>query len=180
MNKELIEIIDYHVENKMLLTVQRNEFDEHRGFPIRLTERFLCMTSIFDFYDDGYIILQNDDISDAYSKESDAFYEKICIDEGLRNKIETCPITDFKDIKTILSQLNNYKGYISVHCEKKDRKYNFYLGKIKSINENDVEFLSVGYDGEWNKETDYISFADITKLTVGDHYSKMFYKHAIT
>ena len=93
--KELHETIQYHIENKMLLNGERtfdNETDVVRGFPIKISEELLLMTVINDFHDEGFVLLRLSDISDAYSKESDAFYEKICISEGLQNKVQQCHV----------------------------------------------------------------------------------------
>lgn len=81
MNFEMLEDIIYHIDNKMLITVERNAFESnvHRGFPVKITDEFLLMTNIIDFYNEGYVLLRCADITDAYSKESDTFYGKICI-----------------------------------------------------------------------------------------------------
>lgn len=180
-SKELHEIIQYHIDNKMLLNIERtfdNEMDVVRGFPIKISEELLLMTIINDFHDEGFALLGISDISDAYSKESDAFYEKICITEGLQNKVQQSYINTICSVKCVLQQLESYDGLISVECEEQREKCTFFLGKIVTIEDDGVVFKDVGVDGEWDDETHKISYADITQITFGDNYSKTFYKYA--
>ena len=180
-SKELHEIIQYHIDNKMLLNIERtfdNETDVVRGFPIKISEELLLMTIINDFHDEGFALLRLSDISDAYSKESDAFYEKICITEGLQNKVQQCHISTICSVKCVLQQLEGYDGFISIECEEQREKCAFFLGKIITAEDYGVTFKDVGVDGEWDNEAHKISYADITQITFGDNYSKTFYKYA--
>ena len=56
-------------------------------------------------------------------------------------------------------------------------KCTFYLGKIKSIGLEGVIFKDIGMDGVWDDETHKIPFEEITQITFGDNYSKMYYKY---
>ena len=136
------------------------------------------MTIVNDFHDEGFVLLRLSDISDAYSKESDAFYEKICISEGLQNKVQQNYINTICSVKCVLQQLESYDGLISVECEEQREKCTFFLGKIVTIEDDGVVFKDVGVDGEWDDETHKISYADITQITFGDNCSKTFYKYA--
>lgn len=180
MNKELFEVIEYHIENKMLLTVERGnifESDKCRGFPIKVTDDFLLMTNIIDFHDEGYILLRCEDITDVYSKDSDLFYESVCFNEGLYSKTKECPVHVITDFTLILSQLNTYNKYISIHCENESEHCGYFLGKIDKMLDDGIKFRSIGVDGQWNEVIDYIPFCDITMITVEDYYAKMFYKY---
>lgn len=179
-SKELQETIQYHIDNKMLLNIERtfdNETDIVRGFPINVSEELVLMTVVNDFHDEGFVILRLSDISDAYSKESDAFYEKICISEGLQNKVQQCCINAICSVKCVLQQLESYDGFISIECEEQREKCAFFLGKIVTAEDGGVTFEDVGVDGEWDNESHQIPYADITQITFGDNYSKTFYKY---
>ena len=179
--KELHETIQYHIDNKMLLNVERtfdNETDVVRGFPIKISEELLLMTVINDFHDEGFVLLRLSDISDAYSKESDAFYEKICISEGLQNKVQQCHVNTICSVKCALQQLESYDGFISIECEEQREKCAFFLGKIITSEDDGVTFKDVGVDGEWDNETHKIPYGDITQISFGDNYSKTYYKYA--
>lgn len=176
---DLCETIQYHIECKMLMTVEREfdgETDSIHGFPIMMSTNYLIMTVINDFHDEGFTILRLTDISDAYSKENDAFYESICISENIGMGTANI-IQDVTDFSSVLMQLIKYKGFISIQCENQIERCNFYLGKIVSIECDGIIFKDVGVDGIWDDETHKIPFSEITQITYGDNYSKMFYKY---
>lgn len=178
-NKELREIIQYHISNKMILNIKRvfgNETDVIRGFPIKMSEELLIMTVINDFHDEGFAILRLSDISDAYSEKNDIFYEKICITENIGLGTSTF-IKDVSNFSFVLKQLINYKGFCSIQCENQIDKCTFYLGKISAVEHDGVFFKDVGLDGRWDDEMHKISFDKITQITFADNYSKMYYKY---
>lgn len=179
MKLEIYEDIKYHIDNKLFLTVERCAFDFKvcRGFPIKITNNFLLMTNIMDFHDEGYILLRCSDITDAYSKESDSFYEKICISEGLQKQVTKCKLDISENIIETLKQLNEIDSLITIHCEHENVKCNFFMGKIKRITNDILEFKSLDINGKWEIETDIIYLSDITMITINDYYSKIFYKY---
>ena len=90
MTREQKEIIQYHLDEKLIMTIDRcfnNETSSIIGFPICLSDEFILTTVIVDFHDEGYAIVRTKDIVDVYSKECDSFNEQICIFEGLQEKI---------------------------------------------------------------------------------------------
>ena len=178
MHENIKNTIEDHINEKMLIHIERKNVTDNEaivGFPIKLSDDFLLMTNIFDFYDDGYTIVKTSDISEAYSKESDEFYEMICISENLLKKADECPISSVKSMKDILSGLSKEDFFIVVECEKSEDA--FFIGKIKSIDENKVVMQSFDALGKWHDETDIIKYDDITKITFLDRYSKMYFKY---
>lgn len=178
MKNELNEVIQYHIDNKMILNIERAGISELNitGFPIFLTGNYLLMTNIYDFHDEGYVLIKTEDITDAYSNEDEAFYETVCIRENLHCKISTCPIKDMQDLKSII-EIIKHGRYITFHCEKENERCNFFMGKVKNISNDYVELLSLGADGKWNDKTDIVYFLDITMIVIDDNYAKMFYKY---
>ena len=180
MSNEFNEIIQYHIENEFIMTIDRNfnnETSSTTGFPICLSEEFILTTVIVDFHDEGYAIMRTKDVVDVYSKESDSFNEQICISEGLQEKIHQEYVKEINSLKQIFLQLNNYDGFICVQCEQQLEKCSFYMGKIVAIDEDNVSFKDVGMDGVWDDEIHDISYEDITQVSYGDNYSKMYYKY---
>lgn len=179
MKKKLIETIRHHIENKMLLHIERvfeGQIDEIIGFPLLISDNVLLMSIVNDFYDEGFSILRLSDISDAYSKEDDAFYEKICLSENIGTEKPNI-LCDVTDIETVLKQLKNYEGFISVQTERQTEKCSFYLGKIVEVGLHDVSFIDIGTDGKWDDKAHSISFEEITQITFEDNYSRMYYKY---
>ena len=51
------------------------------------------------------------------------------------------------------------------------------MGKIVAIEDDTVRFKDVGMDGVWDDEVHDIPYEDITQISYGDNYSKMYYKY---
>lgn len=180
MDNEIIETIKYHIKNRMYITIERvfeNELNAVSGFPLIITDKYLLMTVIVDFHDEGYTILKIDDISDAYSKENDVFYEGICIHEGLREKSIPQFLSNLSNIQQILYDLKKYTGFITIQCEKQNKNYAFYLGIVQDIKNDCVIFKDVDMNGKWSDVSDKILLDDITQITFDDNYSRMYYKY---
>ena len=178
MYENIKNTIEDHINEKMLIRIERKNVTDDEaivGFPIKLSDDFLLMTNIFDFYDDGYTIVKTSDISDAYSKESDEFYEMVCINENLLKRVDECPISSVKSMKDILTELSKQNFFIVVECEKSED--DFFIGKIKITGENKVVMQSFDALGKWHDENDIIKYEDITKITFLDRYSKMYFKY---
>ncbi len=180
MTSEQKEIIQYHIDNKFIMTIDRCFDDETAstmGFPICLSENFVLTTIITDFRDEGYAILRTKDIIDAYSNERDSFNEQICISEGLQDKIYQEHIKGMDSLKEIFLQLQKYDGFICIQCEQQLERCSFYMGEIIAIGDDNVSFKDVGMDGIWDDEIHSILYEDITQISYGDNYSKMYYKY---
>ena len=142
-----------------------------------MTEDFVLTTNIVDFHDEGYAIIRTKDIVDVYSKKSDGFNEQICISEGLQDKIRQENVKEIDSLKQIFLQLNNYDGFICVQCEQQLERCSFYMGEIVAIDDDNVSFKDIGMDGIWDDEIHSIPYEDITQISYGDNYSKMYYKY---
>jgi hypothetical protein len=51
------------------------------------------------------------------------------------------------------------------------------MGEIVAIKDDNVSFKDIGMDGLWDNETHDIPYEDITQISYGDNYSKMYYKY---
>ncbi len=177
---EIVETIKYHIIKKKIIRIERKDmFDAEpiNGLPIMLSNRFLLMTVVNDFHDEGYAILNIANITDAYSNEYDTFYEKICISEGLLDIPRPKFLSSIHSYKQIFKCLQVYEGLVSIQCEKQIKRCAFYLGIVKAVKDENVEFLDIGMDGKWDNETHIIQYDEITQINFGDNYSKMYYKY---
>ena len=53
----------------------------------------------------------------------------------------------------------------------------FFLGKIIEIEDDGVDFMDIGTDGERDDDIHLISYRDITQVEFEDNYSKTLYKY---
>ena len=178
--KNKIQLIKKHIEEKKIITIERNGVGKNTradGFPLLVTDTLLLMTLIVDFHDEGFLVMRLEDITDAYSNESDTFYEEICINEGLRNKEAENPLSNVTNIASILKQLFNYKKFITVQCEYNGSELAYSIGKISSIEENTIHFKNFDMMGMWEEKCRIIPLNKITLISIDDHYSNIYYKY---
>ncbi len=168
-----------YIRDCKMIQVERadiNPDESFTGFPVWLSDSFLLMTNVYDFHDEGYVLLRVPDITEVTAKESD-FYENICVKEGLRERVSACFVKETNMYFEALQQFLQYPGYISIHCENEDELPQYLLGRIVSSEETGVKFASLGCDGEWNPELDFIAYDKITMLAWEDYYAKMYYRY---
>lgn len=180
-SSELFKNIKSHSDNKMLLRVERNETIDKEdiiGFPISVSEKLLLMSNVVDFHDEGYLVVRMSDIVEAYSLESDAFYEKICSEEGLKTKaFNQNTLKSIADFKDVLNQLLGYPGFISISCDLLDSELYFSIGQVVSVEDEFVEFKHFTPDGIWESNERKIPIEQITSVAFGDNYSKIYFKY---
>ena len=177
---EIIETIEYHINNEMIIKIKRENIDDNEilGFPLGLSEEILLISRVVDFRDDGCLIIRLKDITDAYSLESNSFYEEICKKEGVRAIAQNeNPITNISDLHLILSKLVGFKGFVSIQCELEDNELYYVIGEIISVQEKEIKFRSFDLQGKWTDKELSIPIDDITMVGFNDNYSKMFYKY---
>ena len=176
---EIIESIAGHIENEMLITIERTQADENKitGFPLVLSDSLVVMSKIVDFHDEGFVVIRLEDITDTDSKESSVFYEDICINEGLQKRAYENPIDDVTDFASVLRQLCTYDKFVGVQCEYEDSELFYSLGHVLGVDEGIVHFKNFDTMGVWQDETRKIPLDKVTLVAIEDHYSKMFYKY---
>jgi hypothetical protein len=171
--------IKWHIENQMIITIEREKIDKNEkitGFPLMLSEELLMMSKIDDFRDDGFLVMRIEDITDAYSKESDAFYEEICVKEGLKQKAFENPIIDIAGFASVLKQLVCYNKFVTIQCEFEDDELYYSIGKITKFEDNVVSFNNFDKMGIWEETERIIPTDKVTLISIEDYYSNMFYK----
>lgn len=177
MNKSQIKIIEYHIKNRMLINIERNMIEKELivGFPLFVNDKILIISKIYDFHYEGEVIINTSDVSDAYSNESDVFYEYICKEEKLDQV--TNPFKDAVDIYSSLLSINTKNQYATIQCEKNSTELYFSIGKIIEVSNEVVMMKVFDAEGKWENDMRKIPIAEITLISVGDYYSKMYYKY---
>ena len=66
---------------------------------------------------------------------------------------------------------------LQIQREKQIQSCAFELGIIVRMEGETVLFSDIGMDGEWDDVISTIMLDEITQITFGDNYSKLFYKY---
>ena len=181
MKANFLGTIKEHIDNKSLLRVDRSDAIDGEsiiGFPVCLSDTLLLMSNVVDLHDEGYIIVRLSDITDAYLLESDSFYERMCSGEGLKaNAFDQNTLKDVEDLESVLNQLAGYPGFVSISCDLLDNELCFSIGKIAKIENGMVRFNHFDAEGIWEDTERLIPIAQITSISFGDNYSKIYFKY---
>lgn len=178
MQNRHVKAIQQCIRENKLMRIERKEISSevYAGFPVWLNNEFLLLTNVYDFHDEGYLLLRCSDITNvSFSEES--FYESICLNEKLQKRGFDCPVIPSDTMEGILRQLEQYPRYITLHCEKEIDECRFFLGKIKKIEESNIKFSSIDGDGQWYPDVDVIPYKRITMIAWDDYYANMYYKY---
>lgn len=177
MNNDILKTIQYHIIEKLLITVERNCIEKEvlRGFPLYINSEILIMTKIYDFHDEGILVLKTSDISDAYSKESDVFFEKICKQEELDRFVN--PFPSCETMYDILLAIDTNIQYITIQCEKEESELYYSIGKLGTVTPTAVTMNTFDTSGHWEADVRTIPYEAITLISIGDHYAKTYYKY---
>lgn len=178
MKAEQKEIIQYHIDNKMIMSIKRESIEDGviSGFPLYIGNDILVLSRVIDFRDDGIVIIKSENISDAYSRESDSFYEMICRKEGVGNKKN--PFLNMQTMKEVLIYLSSLRDkFVIVQCEKEQAEHYFSMGLIEKMVSDSIEMKTIDRNGVLSESLTRICFNDITLVAVDDYYSKMYFKY---
>lgn len=178
--KDLVAGIKFHIEEELLLSIKRDRIDNERifGFPVYVNDEICVMTNVFDFRDEGIVIFRTGDITDAYSKKSDWFYEHICICEGLRDrKLAGMSFRGAKNMKEALLTVDCSHQFVILQCEHQMDEYSFSIGKLIEIKEAHVLFAHFDGEGVWEEKYREIPISEITQIGLDSTYARMYYKY---
>lgn len=177
MNKDMLDIIQYHITEKLLITIERSCIEKEvlRGFPLYVNSEILIMTKIYDFHDEGVVVINTFDISDAYSKESDNFIEKICKTEKLDRVDNPFPLCE--TMFDVLLTIDTNTQFITIQCEKEETELYYSIGKLQSVTPTAIMMNVFDVTGHWEEDVRTIPCDAVTMISIGDHYSRIYYKY---
>jgi len=161
-----------HIENRNELRIERKKIDTNplNCVPLVLSEKLLLIAYIYDFEQDGYMIIRIKDISSIKYGDSQKFSEKILRNEGVLDKIVSPPITQIDNWEIVFKQLKMAENNIIIECESVENG-EFYIGKIVEVNKNNLMFLNFNGAGEWDKEPTKILYRNITSISLNKKYT---------
>lgn len=177
--------INKHIEKKDLVKVylaDNNGFDliNFTGIIFAQNEEFIVMSSLYDFNEDGYVVISKSDISEIKKGENEQFYDKILISEGINQKIEARFIElDFK-LGTYAEMFESLKkvGFPIIIENLYGSKNIFLIGPIFNVKKKKVFIDYFNARGEYDLKPVSIKYKDITIFRFDDLYTNLFFKYS--
>ena len=177
--------INKHIEKKDFVKVylaDHNGLDliNFSGTIFAHNEEFIIMSSIYNFNEDGFVVISKSDISEIKKGENELFYDKILISEGIKEKIEVRFLElDFK-LGTYVEMFESLKnnGFPIIIENLYGTKNICLIGPIFKVKKKKVFVDYFNARGEYDLKPVAIKFKDITFFRFDDLYTNLYFKHS--
>lgn len=180
MNKSLEKKISSYCDKQKLVTIVRNpEVDQYRlqGFVVAYSRRFVLIAHEYDFFIDGWRVVDRTHIEKIEATHRNDYCKKILQKEGLLGNAIVPPFTiDLSDYMTVLGSLKKHKQFVIVEDERPDTGV-FLIGPIKRINKNSVSIRHFDAKGRWVSGKRAVDYKDITVIQFGNNYIRLHQKY---
>lgn len=175
--KKLYNKVEYIFKNKELCTININDSEsEITGYILDYNNDFLLLQAIYDFVFDGYRIVPFKQISHFVYNNTKRHLSKICKSEGIIPHNDFALSCNISNFDTIFKYLFENEKYIALTLI--NSIHSFVLGKIVGIYNECIEIKLIDGAGEWQDETSFINYNEITSVIFNDDYIKYMSKYA--
>ena len=166
--------------NSNLTITRKKSIDNHElyGIPIAMSTKLLAFKYLYDFEQDGYMVIRMKDIVKVCYGEIEKYHDKILIGENIatKNSYENIAVNSWK---TFLRYISTKVNLVNISEKfKDDPKYDgLIVGKIESIQDNEMNIFEIDPLGKWKKEQTVVYYEDITSIHFDSRYSEKLYKY---
>jgi hypothetical protein len=174
-NKQL----EYYRKNKKLVKIERSsEIDDNsvHGIILDYSDKFILIASEYDFFIDGWMIINRLYIEKITTTPNSNYCKKILQKEGLLDNILPPYSIDISGCNTIFRSLKKNKQFAIVEDEHRDTGV-FLIGPIKQIKKNSVSIRHFDGTGKWVREKRNIKFENISMIRFGCNYIRLHEKY---
>ncbi len=176
---EIREIVKRAAENKQSINADFRYDSNYFNFvPLKVDQNLFLALHDLDFELDGYIIYRWNDLVTV--KEKGDFYNTILRQERCIDHIDI-PSINTSCWKTVFESLKEMNQNVIV--EKRwgsSDGWEFIIGKIDRIYQKFVYVWHFDADGVWMDEPVKIPYSEITHVTFGSRYIRMYSKYLDT
>jgi len=166
--------------NSNLTITRKKNIDKNElyGIPIAMSTKLLALKYLYDFEQDGYMVIRMKDIVKVCHGEIEKYHDKILIGENIaiKNSYENIAVNNWK---TFLRYISTKVNLINISEKfKDDPKYDgLIIGKIESTQDNDMNIFEIDPLGRWKKEPTVVYYEDIISVHFDSRYSEMLFKY---
>lgn len=175
MYKELLSALER--KQYLSILVDSDEEDELiQGVPVAVSEDFLVLQEISDFYFFGYQIVRIENISELKRDATDAFVEHIMRQEGIIDQVQLKHPIVLDDWKSIFQSLLPTGLAVTIQCDTfTDSAY--FIGPVKKVDEDAVWIHYFDPEGVLSDAWEDVVFDEIVRVGFDEPYANMYSKH---
>lgn len=166
-----------YIVDKKLIEISRAKVDDQPMlcYPLAESKSHLLVQYIFDFYLDGYKIINVSDITSVKRDESIVFCEYIIQSEKLDDfKI---PNIELENWHTIMKYFQLSKKTVMIDVNT-DKYTELCVGVVKEVNNHGLKLNHIDGKGKLILPNKKINFDSIAQLSFNDRYSDLMGKYA--
>jgi len=173
---EMKDLVGAAIEPKDLCRVYfKYDTNYYYFIPLKVSETLFLAAEEYDFIIDGWSIRRFRDVKKVEIK--DDMCPKIIKAEGLLDEL-TAPDIDISNWYSAFVSLKGLGENIIIERESIDPdECQFAVGKIEKVLKSKLLFSHFDADGVWQDEMYEIPFSQITSVTVGSRYVRVFSKY---
>lgn len=179
--REIKSIIEQCMKSNSDLTITRKKsIDNHElcGIPIAMSTNLLAFKYLYDFEQDGYMVIRMKDIVKVCHGDIEKYHNKILTSENIatKNPYENIAVNNWK---TFFRYISTKINLINISEKlKNDPKYDgLIVGKIETIQDREIKIFEIDPLGKWKKEQTVVFYKNITSIHFNSRYSEMLYKY---
>ena len=179
--KEISRVLNNKVNSADIIEVYRSNIDEISmlGQVVSLSSNLTMITNNYDFFDDGYKIIRNSDITEIVTSDKNdnlKFVSMIYRKEKLFLNHSECIIKDLKSWSSVFAALINAGVSVTVECNFEDA-IDYYVGWITEIRNNIAVMRCFDGEGKLFKNSVSVNLDYVSAVTFGDRYTTVMSKY---
>ncbi|WP_428305480.1 hypothetical protein [Lacipirellula sp.] len=148
------------------------------GYLIGLTNELGLMHCFDDFEPDGYTLFRVAHVIDVRSNEYERHWERMLAGEGLLGGLNLDADIDLSCLENAIESVDRHFHRMIVECEAEDEELDdFYIGKLVSIDNEELRFDHFDGVGRWESEAAVISLPTVTLVQFETPYIQRFWKY---
>lgn len=179
MNDKDKRLIQRCIKNKQQIAILRESMDADNLIliPLKMSDHIIAGHYVRDFVLDGYKIISLAEITSIKRGALEEYHDEILRGEysfGKNNYIEKVNIETWQGF---FEDISKFGKMINITQEHLGETF-FYVGRVIAVKQEQLEFLEINPEGEWDDETTMIEYEEITMVDFGDRYSSMLHKYS--
>ena len=148
------------------------------GYLLGLTHELGLMHCFDDFEPDGYTLFRVAQVIDVRSNEYERHWERMLAGEGLLGGLNLAADIDLSGLRNGIESVDRHFHRMIVECEAEDEELDdFYIGKLVSIDNEELRFDHFDGVGHWESEAAVISLPTVTLVQFETPYIQRFWKY---
>jgi hypothetical protein len=176
----ILEALQSAIDRGEKVTLERRELsaDAWCGLPLMMSDDFVLLRALRDFYFDGFVVVRLRDITAVRSGEMERFMERVMRAEGFFDNLRPPKPLLLRSWRTVLEGVRAHYRFAIVECENASDD-GFYLGEIAEVDDDQMALFYIQANGVRDVVRTEIPLDEVTVVRFDDPYVNLFGKYSV-